>query len=84
MWGCRRQGRKWGQEMIEEELRFVDDKLFVYTHLPQFGEEIYKVQLVMTKEIFKECYKKWVKPQEAKNTVTHLSMGSPMIEGRKR
>lgn len=50
--------------MTEEKLKFVDDKLYVYTSLPQYGEEIYKVQLVMTKEIFQECYKKWVQEQE--------------------
>jgi len=51
--------------MSEEELRFVDDKLFAYTPLPQYGDGIYKVQLVMTKEIFQECYKKWVEPHES-------------------
>ena len=50
--------------MDKEELRFVDGELFNYTPLPQFGDGIYKVQLVMTKEIFQECYKKWVEPQE--------------------
>ena len=51
--------------MIEPELRFEDDKLFSYTPLPQYGEGIYKVELVMTKEIFQECYKKWVEPQKS-------------------
>ncbi len=51
--------------MSEEELRFDDDKLFAYTPLPQYGDEIYKVQLVMTKEIFQECYKRWIEPQES-------------------
>lgn len=51
--------------MAEEKLEFVDDKLFVYTPLPQYGEGIYKVQLVMTKEIFQERYKKWIEQQES-------------------
>ena len=52
--------------MNEEKLQFVDDKLFVYTPLPQYDvcSGIYKIQLVMTKEIFQECYKRWIKPQE--------------------
>lgn len=54
--------------MSEEELRFEDDKLFVYTPLPQYGDGICKVQLVMTKEIFQECYKRWVEPQESEDT----------------
>lgn len=51
--------------MSEEELRFIDDKLFVYTPLPLYGDAIYKIQLVMTKEIFQECYKKWIESQES-------------------
>jgi len=54
--------------MSEEELRFDDDKLFAYKPLPQYGGRIYEVQLVMTKEIFQECYKKWIKPQEEATT----------------
>ena len=50
--------------MTEEKLKFVDDKLFVYTPLPQYGDGICKAQLIMTKEIFQECYKRWVEPQE--------------------
>ena len=42
--------------------------MFVYTPLPQYGDEIYKVQLVMTKEIFQECYKKWIKQEESEET----------------
>lgn len=59
--------------MSEEKLRFDGDKLFAYIPLPQYytplsqyGDGIYKVQLVMTKEIFQECYKRWVEPQESK------------------
>ena len=54
--------------MIEEKLEFDDDKLFVYTPLPQYSDgisEVHKVQLVMTKEIFQECYKRWIKLQES-------------------
>lgn len=54
--------------MTEGKLKFVDDKLFVYIPLPQYGggeSGIYKAQLVMTKEIFQECYKKWIEPQES-------------------
>ena len=40
-----------------EELKFADDKLFVCTPVPPYDKGIYKVQLVMTKEIFQECYK---------------------------
>lgn len=50
--------------MKEEILKFIDDKLYVYT---PFGEDLYKVQLVMTKEVFQECYKRWIEPQESKD-----------------
>ena len=53
--------------MNEGKLRFVDDKLFAYTPLPQYGSTIYKIQLVMTKEIFQECYKKWIEPQKSED-----------------
>ena len=46
--------------MGEQELRFIDDKLYVYTPLPTISEGIYKTELIMTKEIFQECYKKWI------------------------
>lgn len=51
--------------MGEEELEFIDDKLYVYTPLPQYDGEIYKKQLVMTKEIFRACYERWIEPQES-------------------
>lgn len=51
--------------MGKEELKFDGDKLFVYTPLPQYGDGICKVQLVMTKEIFQACYKRWIETQES-------------------
>lgn len=51
-----------------EKLKFIgDDKLFVYTPLPQCGQGIYETRLVMTKEVFQECYKRWIEPQESKD-----------------
>ena len=49
--------------MINEELRFENDKLYHYVPLPQYGEGIAKKELVMTKEVFIECYNKWIKEQ---------------------
>jgi hypothetical protein len=49
--------------MAESKLEFVDDKLFVYTPYPEYGDDVYTVHLVMTKEIFQECYKKWIESQ---------------------
>ena len=66
--------------MNEEELRFDDDKLFAYTPLPQYGDGIYKVQLVMTKEIFQECYKKWIKSQENEEKYEQSSQWKNQIE----
>lgn len=51
-----------------EELKFIgDDKLFVYTPLPQYGQGTYETRLVMTKEVFQECYKRWIEPQESED-----------------
>ena len=52
---------------MEEELKFIDNNLFVYTPLSQYGDGIYKIQLVMTKEIFQECYKMWIEPEESED-----------------
>ena len=41
------------------------DVVFKHTPMPTIGENIYKTEVVMTKEIFQECYKKWVEPQES-------------------
>lgn len=45
-------------EIIEVE----DDVVIKYTPMPEIGENTYKKEVVMTKEIFQECYKKWVEP----------------------
>lgn len=50
--------------MNEQRLEFQGDKLFLCT----YGEKTCKVQLVMTKEIFQECYKRWIKPQALEQT----------------
>lgn len=41
-----------------------DDVVIKHTPMPEIGENIYKSEPVITKEIFQECYKKWVEPQE--------------------
>lgn len=48
------------ERMIDEHLKFEDDKLYHYYPLPQYGKGIWKKDLVMTKEIFIECYKRWI------------------------
>ena len=42
-----------------------DDVVIKYTPMPEIGEDTYKTEVVMTKEIFQECYKKWVESQES-------------------
>ena len=43
------------------------DVVIKYTPIPEVGENIYKTEVVMNKEIFQECYKKWVEPQESED-----------------
>lgn len=64
------------ENMVSEELRFIDDKLVVYKHLPQCGEGICVPQLVMTKEIFQECYRRWIEPQEKSQEVAQCEAWS--------
>lgn len=40
---------------------------FVIKHTPMaimMGEDTYESEVIMTKEIFQECYKKWIESQE--------------------
>ena len=46
----------------EPKLEFENDELYLRTPLRQYGEGIYDTRLVMTKEIFQECYKRWIDP----------------------
>lgn len=41
-----------------------DDVVIKHTPMPEVGENIYKTEVVMTKEIFQECYKKWIEPRD--------------------
>lgn len=50
--------------MAKQKLEFIGDEVYVYTELPQYGEEVYETHLIMTKEIFQECYKRWIKGVE--------------------
>lgn len=53
--------------MNEIYFELKDDVVIKNTPVPEVGENIYKSEVVMTKEIFQECYKKWVKPQESED-----------------
>ena len=49
---------------MQEVFVFEDDKVFLY--IPVEGHlHISQKQLVMTKDLFKECYKKWILEGEA-------------------
>ena len=41
------------------------DVVIKYTPVPEIGENTYKTEVVMNKEIFQECYKKWIELQES-------------------
>lgn len=43
------------------------DDVIKTTPMPEIGEHICKTEIVMTKEIFQECYKKWVNPQKSED-----------------
>ena len=44
-----------------------DDAVIKYTPMPEIGENTYKTEVVMTKDAFQECYKKWVELQESED-----------------
>lgn len=51
--------------MSKIHFEVVDDVVFKYTPMIGIGEDMYKAEVVMTKEIFQECYKRWIEPQES-------------------
>lgn len=53
--------------MREIYFEVTDGAVIKNTPMPQIGENMYKIETVMTKEIFQECYKKWVEPQEGED-----------------
>ena len=48
--------------MNEQRLEITNDAVYAVTPLPQFStsNEVVKMELVMTKEVFQKCYKKWI------------------------
>lgn len=46
--------------MNETYFEVVDD--FVVKHIPTGADDLYINHAVMPKEIFQECYKKWIEP----------------------
>ena len=53
--------------MNDAELKFEDDKLWCIVPLPQYGKDVCRRELVMTKEVFVACYNKWIKGKEDGN-----------------
>jgi len=51
--------------MVNISFKVEGDVVIKYTPMPEIGENTYKTDVVLTKEIFQECYKKWVEPQES-------------------
>ena len=49
------------------------DVVVKYTPIPIIGKtHDYKVEAVMTKEIFQECYKKWIESPESEVKNEHV------------
>ena len=49
----------------DQNFTFNGDELCLLTKLPEevYGKDTYNYALVMTKEVFQECYNRWIKPQ---------------------
>ena len=46
--------------MKYEEWEFEDDRLYKYTPAPELGEDICHREMMMTKEVFRECFRRWM------------------------
>ena len=54
--------------MSEIYFEVKDDVVIKYTPMSvMMGEDTYKAEVVMTKETFQECYKKWIESQESED-----------------
>jgi len=51
--------------MSEIHFEVKGDVVVKYTPVPEIGGNCYKTEVVMTKDIFQECYEKWIKSQES-------------------
>ena len=55
--------------MSKTYFELTDDAMIKYTPISErycyqeIEKNCYKTEIVMTKEIFQECYKKWIEPQ---------------------
>ena len=60
-------------ELHYEQFEVEGDVVVRYTPMPEIGGNYYKEEVVMTKEIFQECYKKWIESleSEVKNEYVH-------------
>ena len=52
---------------MASELKFSGDALYEIIPKPQYGEGICEAHLIMTKEVFKECYERWIQNDGQKN-----------------
>ena len=52
------------KQMNEVHFEVVNDVVVRYTPMPEIGRNCYKTEIVMNKETFQECYKKWIELQE--------------------
>lgn len=50
--------------MSEPQIEIKNDKVYVYTPLPEYGKDICRIDLVMTKDIFRECFRQWIADDE--------------------
>ena len=53
--------------MTIEKFVFDGDLLYKHTPLLEYGDGIARAELVMTKEVFIECYKRWVVEEQGEN-----------------
>ena len=51
--------------LITEEWCFEDDYLYKYTPVPELGKNISHKEMIMSKELFIECYKRWILGKES-------------------
>ena len=50
--------------MNETEFAIDDDYVYRHTRAIEFGQDIHKTEIILTKELFIELYKRWIEGAE--------------------
>lgn len=63
-------------EGVNFESKIVGDQLVRTTPVPQYGSDVVREEVVLTKQEFQECYKRWIMPFLSQMNAPKSNVGS--------